>query len=323
MKKLTIQDWLTPPPSADKLWFQDRGRAFEGILHKLLSADGMEPEINIRPKGEEIDGSFVINDRVFLLEAKWHKKSIIASQVYSFRGKIDGKLSGTVGVFFSMSDYSSNAINAVSKGKELKIIFFTSDDVFLIEEKKISIRAAMLAKLRFASEYGHPFYSLRTHLAKLKLKEIGINPNHSMNFIVENEMDARTLDRLFERFEFPQGFTIIPSGSKKAIFSLAQNLSNSGHENITAIFTGNIDSTLKTKINKIKSLGVKIITLPLTLEDWLENYVSTEEIHSLILASSSNGKMARRYAKRANLEKLLLSTPSLMEVVKLLKGKYK
>jgi hypothetical protein len=32
----------------------------------------MELRTGVRPEGEEIDGSFAMGDRFFLLEAKWH-----------------------------------------------------------------------------------------------------------------------------------------------------------------------------------------------------------------------------------------------------------
>ncbi len=59
----------------------------------------MDPHTSMRPKGEVIDGSFVLDDRYFLLEAKWHKDPIPASDLYAFKGKVDGKLIGTIGVF--------------------------------------------------------------------------------------------------------------------------------------------------------------------------------------------------------------------------------
>jgi hypothetical protein len=40
-----------------------------------------------------------------LLEAKWHRDEfeLPASTIYEFKGKVDGKLVGTVGIFISMS----------------------------------------------------------------------------------------------------------------------------------------------------------------------------------------------------------------------------
>jgi hypothetical protein len=80
---------------------QRRGQLFEKWLNELLDRARLRPRTAWRPKGEEIDGSFVLDGRVFLLEAKWRKDPVPASAIYQFKGKIDGKLIGTIGVFVS------------------------------------------------------------------------------------------------------------------------------------------------------------------------------------------------------------------------------
>ncbi len=129
---------------------QARGRQFELLLRDLL--DGMDPRVRIRPAGEEIDGSFVHCFRPFLLEAKWTKGPMPASAIYAFKGKVDGKLAGTLGVFVSMSGYSLDAVDALRVGKALNVILFTGGDV---ENAIQDGFAAMLDyKLRAAAETG-------------------------------------------------------------------------------------------------------------------------------------------------------------------------
>jgi hypothetical protein len=60
------------PADAPPLDKRKRGRAFEQLLKSLLARDDLAPRIRIVPSGEEIDGSFALHDRVYLLEAKWH-----------------------------------------------------------------------------------------------------------------------------------------------------------------------------------------------------------------------------------------------------------
>lgn len=100
---------------------QRRGQLFEKWLNKLLSQAKLRPRTAWRPKGEEIDGSFILGGRVFLLEAKWWQDPVPASAVYQFKGKIDGKLVGTIGVFISMSGFADDAVDAVRVGKALNI----------------------------------------------------------------------------------------------------------------------------------------------------------------------------------------------------------
>src|SRR5688500_9312943 len=91
-----FEKWKAVPMSADAAWFAQRGRALEGLICQILEAERLEPRLRFRPKGEEIDGSFVFGGRVYLLEAKWTTRPVAASELYAFRGKVDGKLVGTI-----------------------------------------------------------------------------------------------------------------------------------------------------------------------------------------------------------------------------------
>ena len=131
-----------------------RGYHFEGFLYSLLESEGLEPSTNYRPAGEEIDGSFILDGRFFLLEAKWHSKPIPASAIYSFRGKVDGKLNGTIGLFVSMSGYGPETIGALLRGKELNILLFDAFDIESTLAERCSFREILKSRLRMAAQYG-------------------------------------------------------------------------------------------------------------------------------------------------------------------------
>src|ERR1700730_12426477 len=106
-----------------------RGKALEKVLGLMLNLEKIRHVLAYRPSGEEIDGAFWWNDRTFLLEAKWHKDPIPASDIYTFNGKVDGKFIGTCGVFISISGYSKDCVDAVVHGKDLNIILFDGNDI--------------------------------------------------------------------------------------------------------------------------------------------------------------------------------------------------
>ncbi|GAC02922.1 restriction endonuclease [Paraglaciecola chathamensis] len=207
-----LKDLLVPPDGAQPAWYQQRGRDFERILVQLFSKEDMTPSTSMRPSGEEIDGSFSIENRFFLLEAKWHKTPIPASSLYSFKGKVDGKLIGTIGVFFSMSDYSKEAIDALLSGKELNLILFGHTDLCLIDEGEVTMRDAMRAKLRYAANYGQPFYPLETYLSAYKQRSKSSKTNNLVakdwKILVEGEQDVRTIQALLERFEIEVNYNV-------------------------------------------------------------------------------------------------------------------
>lgn len=71
----------SPPENAPPIWYQNRGRALERIIKAVLAREGLEPRTAFRPHGEEVDGSFQFGDRAFLLEAKWRKDPMPASDL--------------------------------------------------------------------------------------------------------------------------------------------------------------------------------------------------------------------------------------------------
>jgi len=134
-----------------------RGRALERFVAKLLKDEDLEPRFPFRPRGEEIDGSFVLHHRVFLLEIKWLAGKVPASQIYAFRGKVEGKLDGTVGVFVSLSGFSDDAILAVRFGKSTRVLFWDGDDFRAVVDGRVRFADVMWLKLRRASETGQPY----------------------------------------------------------------------------------------------------------------------------------------------------------------------
>ena len=143
---------LELPPNAPATDKRRRGYKFEQFLWQMLNAEELDPRLRVRPSGEEIDGSFHFGDRTYLLEAKWYGSPIPASSVYAFKGKVDGKLSGTIGIFVSMSGYSEDAVDALTVGKGLNVLLFNRSDIEGCMDH--GFRRVLRAKLRAAAEEG-------------------------------------------------------------------------------------------------------------------------------------------------------------------------
>lgn len=117
-----------------KLEPRPRGKAFEGFLGEVFTAAQLRYRLAYRPTGEEIDGAIWWRFRTLLLEAKWLATPLPASSIYAFKGKVDGKFDGTLGVFISMSGYSKDCVDALSHGKSLNILLFDEGDVEAIAD---------------------------------------------------------------------------------------------------------------------------------------------------------------------------------------------
>ena len=160
MRLAALSDLAAAPTTASRkgpLTAQQRGYCFEALLRDLLAREGLQPRSSYSIHGEQIDGSFVLDGRVFLLEAKWTANPLPASAVYAFRGKVDGKLTGTIGFLISMSGFSREAAEAVAHGKDLNVLLVDGDDLAAAVGDNGSFAAMARVKLRVAAEEGVVF----------------------------------------------------------------------------------------------------------------------------------------------------------------------
>lgn len=193
-------------PAVDK---RSRGFEFEKFLERMLDSEHLEPSIRLRPTGEEIDGSFTLDQRVYLLEAKWHEKPLPASTIYMFKGKVDGKLFGTIGIFISMSGYSEDAIDALIAGKDLNVVLMDANDIEAAIDKGFA--HVLRVKLRAAAEVGAVFFPITNTLATISDANVTVDSaaptdvvefaklNNQIIILCESHSDIRILNRLGQR----------------------------------------------------------------------------------------------------------------------------
>lgn len=157
--KSEYQSLVGLPSDSDGAAKRARGYAFERLLNSLFINESLEPRTSYRIDGEQIDGSLYMEGRVYLLEAKWHTEPLPASTLYQFKGKVDGKLVGTIGIFVSMSGYSKDAVDALTLGKNINVILFDRSDIDSVFLRGKSFRDILRLKLRKATEEGVPNFS--------------------------------------------------------------------------------------------------------------------------------------------------------------------
>jgi hypothetical protein len=256
---------------------QERGRKFEKLLHKLLETEDFRPEINLRPDGEEIDGSFLMDSRVFLLEAKWHKTPLPASSIYAFRGKVDGKLVGTVGIFISMSGFSPEAVDAITYGKEINILLFDREDIEEACSGKSKFHFILREKLRAASQYGTVYLTREAtkEQGRAQVKTAVTNDTQHAFIICEGPSDAAFLKSVIARIDSTGAqINVIAAGGKLATANLVNSLLDASISQ-QARFVVLIDSdgdrqgSIAAVIQRIDDPSrVQVVTADPTLEAW-------------------------------------------------------
>lgn len=138
---------------------QKRGYEFEAFLKELFDAYGLSARASFRLTGEQIDGSFMMHNATYLLEAKWQNSQTGAGDLHTFEGKLGQKASWSRGLFVSNSGFSSDGLQAFGKGKRL--ICMDGFDLSEMLRLKLSFVDVMGAKVRRAAETGSPFVPVR------------------------------------------------------------------------------------------------------------------------------------------------------------------
>lgn len=166
--KREYEELSSLPLDSDGAAKRRRGFAFERLLINLFMLDELEPRAGYRPAGEQIDGSIYLDGRIYLLEAKWHADPLPASTLYQFKGKVDGKLAGTIGIFISMSGYAEDAVDALILGKGLNVILVDRRDMDAAILRGIGFKKVLKLKLRKASEEGAVYFPVEGELVTAK-----------------------------------------------------------------------------------------------------------------------------------------------------------
>lgn len=155
-KLLTLQNTLI---SFAQLEPHARGYAFETLLRDLFNVHGLEAREPFRLKGEQIDGSFVLQGETYLVEAKWQNDKIGVADLHTFHGKLEQKAAWTRGLFVSNSGFTDEGLEAFGRGK--RVICMDGLDLFDTLSRELPLNHVLDRKVRRAAETGLPFARVR------------------------------------------------------------------------------------------------------------------------------------------------------------------
>jgi len=133
---------------------QSRGYAFEKYLNELFKANKLKPKGAFKIQGEQIDGSFVLRNDIYLLEAKWVSEQINKANLVVFNNKVSSKSGFTRGLFISYSGYTEEALNTLSNGITVNIILMTVQELYMSLESKMQLDEILWKKARALAEEG-------------------------------------------------------------------------------------------------------------------------------------------------------------------------
>lgn len=136
-----------------------RGTAYERFLKALFDANGLRGRSSFSLVGEQIDGSFELSGKTYLLEAKWTAPRIGATELHAFNGKIQNKATWSRGLFVSESGFTDEGLDAFGGGK--CVVCMEGLDIYEMLDRALSFSDVMARKVRRAAETGSPFARVR------------------------------------------------------------------------------------------------------------------------------------------------------------------
>lgn len=142
-----------------------RGLAFEGWLNALFAAYGLAPRAPFRLVGEQIDGSFVLGEATYLLEAKWTTDKMGLAELLTFDGKVGGKARWARGLFVSFGGFTDVGLDAFARGRQTRLLAMDADDLLRVLGGALDLPEALREKARRAAEENCAYAPVRDLLS--------------------------------------------------------------------------------------------------------------------------------------------------------------
>lgn len=134
---------------------QARGFAFEKYLFNLFDVNYLEPRSSFKLTGEQIDGSFILDNNIYLLEAKWTNNKISKGDLVIFNEKVSSKSGFTRGLFISFSGYTDEALETFSNGRTVNIVLMTVQELAIALGRELDLTYILRCKVRALAEEGN------------------------------------------------------------------------------------------------------------------------------------------------------------------------
>jgi hypothetical protein len=138
---------------------QPRGYAFEAFLIMLFNKFGLEARDPFRLRGEQIDGSFILANEIYLIEGKWQNAPSAIDHLHTFHGKVEQKAAWTRGLMISYSGFSEDGLNAFGRGK--RVVCMDGLDIYEMLSRELPLTHVLERKVRRAAETGSAFVRVR------------------------------------------------------------------------------------------------------------------------------------------------------------------
>jgi hypothetical protein len=136
---------------------QQRGYLLEKFLHKLFEVERLDPKASFKIVGEQIDGSFIWNSHVHLVEAKWVSSPVAGAEFGAFIYKLSGKTMDTHGLYIAINGYSPEAVSGLKGKGELRFVCIDGAHILRSLEVGQCLEKLLNTIWRHASQTGEAY----------------------------------------------------------------------------------------------------------------------------------------------------------------------
>ncbi|MXZ71939.1 MAG: DUF3644 domain-containing protein [Acidobacteria bacterium] len=138
---------------------QERGYAFEKFLKAVFDAYGMSARASFRLRGEQIDGSFVLGEQTYLLEARWRNARVDVETLRAFNAKVVDKATWSRGLIISQNGFTEDGLHAFGRGKS--VVCMDGLDLHEVLSEPLDLAEVIALKVRHVAETGAAFVAVR------------------------------------------------------------------------------------------------------------------------------------------------------------------
>lgn len=152
-----------------------RGQDFETLINDIFEDEGLllrRSYYTSDNKAEQIDGAIEVLNRIILFEVKWVESGLAASDLFSFIGKIDNKLIGTLGLFISKEELTENFVNSLSKGRRRKVLLLHGNDIQALFDSDLPLKDYLSYCIRRYSFDNILHYDVASFVKSQKITEL-------------------------------------------------------------------------------------------------------------------------------------------------------
>ena len=141
---------------ANDLGSSAAGVAFQEWFYDLMDFSEITSRRPFHTGGREIDGSITIGDTTYLVECKFTTEQTGAPDIDVFRSKVESKADNTMGIFVSISSYSSVAIKDAS-GRKTPLLLLDHGHLYRVLGGVSSFTDVVERVRRHASQTGESY----------------------------------------------------------------------------------------------------------------------------------------------------------------------